>query len=110
MSPINEIMYTVSARHCTHMGYHSKRGTTGIVRVNACEIWKGSPSVEKFTRMLCFITLLETICIHRAFNKVHVKNRCKPITIDTLRYDCVVDWVATEMWFRGGRTDKEDDD
>lgn len=91
------VEYKVSLYTSKFLGYQSKKRNEGEVKVYISTIWKWSN--ENFTQFylaLSYITLLERICLERAFQKIRLKNRCKKFRED---YTCKMDYIACKMFF-----------
>ena len=70
--------YKISLYPSKFVGYQFKSGATGEVKVFISTIWNHSITFEDFLEKIIYITILERICLERAFQKIRMKNRCKP--------------------------------
>ena len=61
-----------------NIGYQSKAREKGEVKLYISTIWSHSTTFEDFVEKIIYITILERICLERAFQKIRMKNRCKP--------------------------------
>ena len=61
----------------------------GEVKLFISSIWKCSKSFEHFVQKMIFYIIIERICLERAFQKIKMKNRCKP---------CKMEKYALEMY------------
>lgn len=99
------VEYKVSTHSSKFLGYQSKKGNEGIVKVFISNIWKGcNNNFIRFYLTLNYITLLERICLERAFQRIRLKDRCKlyreKIDDDVeIEYACKMDYIACKIFF-----------
>lgn len=86
-----EVNYRVSIYASKFLGYQSKSGRKGIVKLYISNIWKWADGdFSVFWKRMIAILLMERICLERAFNKIRIKGgKCNP---------CCVKPVALEMY------------
>src|SRR4030065_2202931 len=73
------VEYVVSNYASRFGGYQSKHGTDGVLKVFLPTLWtNGREKFESFVAELTYPIWLERICLERAFQKIRMKNRCKP--------------------------------
>lgn len=99
------VEYKISLYPSKFLGYQSKKGNEGMVKIFISTIWKEShDNFYEFLLYLDYITLIERICLERAFQKIKMKDRCEVYTekIDediTMEYACKMEYVAYKMFF-----------
>lgn len=77
------IKYKISTYPSKFMGYHSKNKENGEVKLYILTIWKSSLNkFDDFVYIINHIIILERICLERAFQKIRMKNRCKPCKME----------------------------
>ena len=74
-----EIEYKISLHLSKFLAYQSKNKNKGIVKLFISVIWKYvRKDFDRFVIWINYLTILERICLERAFQKIRMKNRCKP--------------------------------
>ena len=79
---MTNINYKVSLYPSKNIGYQSKSGINGEVKVFISTIWTHSTTFEDFVEKIIYITILERICLERAFQKIRMRNRCNPCKME----------------------------
>ena len=82
--------YKISLYPSRFLGHQAKKGKKGTIILYIYSLWnecKGN--FDKFVLDIVYTSLLERICLERAFNKIRMKNRCKPF--------CKMEKYAIEM-------------
>lgn len=87
------VKYKVSLYPSQYTAYHSTKGKTGEVKLYISTIWDFSRNFKKFVRISIFLTVLERICLERAFQKIKMKNRCK----DYKGHPCKMQYLAYKI-------------
>lgn len=95
-----DVKYQVSINPSKFMAYYTINKKKGIGTnkmflnsfYNSYLIQHDEYNEEKFVdsitaKIICF-TLLERICLERAYNKCKIKNRCKPFSLNGNEYSC----------------------
>jgi hypothetical protein len=79
MPPQTDVEYSVSLHPSEFEGYQSKAGDTGKITLYVSTIWVNAEgNFDRFVDTLSYVSLLERICLERAWQKIRMKNRCKP--------------------------------
>lgn len=73
------VEHIISTRDSKFLGYQSKKGNNGQVKLFINSIWDKSQDFNKFVYGLIFTDILERICLERGFQKIRMKHRCKPV-------------------------------
>jgi hypothetical protein len=88
----SKVLYRVSTYPSKFGGYHCKNKINGTVTLFVSTIWKttknninmleeGDDSIDLFNWFVddfIYLHILERICLERGFQKIKMKNRCKP--------------------------------
>lgn len=74
---MNEIEYRVSTYPSKFGGYHSTSKGKSTITAYVSNLFY-EKSFNTFVYNLIFINLIERICLERGFQKIRMKNRCKP--------------------------------
>jgi len=82
------IRYKISTYPSKFGGYHSKNKENGIITAYITRIWNQCQDFDNFVSDFIYINILERICLERGFQKIRMKNRCKP---------CKMEKYANEM-------------
>lgn len=94
MYELPEVDYTLSLHNSKFIGYQSKNKNTGKITIYIATLWKWilerDYTLDHFVSEIIFITILERICLERAFQKIRMKNRCEPI--------CSMEKYAVELY------------
>jgi hypothetical protein len=89
----SNIKYKVSLYPSKYVGYNSKNKGIGKVTIFITTLWKWIPKIsgnlDNFITEFINILILERICLERGFQKIRMKNRCKP--------GCKLEKYAKEM-------------
>lgn len=88
---MSEVEYKISLYPSKFKAYSGKKGKNGYVKLFISNIWEEADKDFDLLvmRMICY-TLLERICLERAFNKIRIKGgKCNP---------CCVKKYALEMY------------
>ena len=112
-----EVDYKISLHPSKFAGYQSKNKNKGEVKIFVSSIWKWVHSwrwtsyfikdeateimFDDFVNELKFTLILERICLERAFEKIRMKNRCKPFEnfyckMEKIAY-LMLDYIRGEM-------------
>ena len=92
---MTEVEYKVSLYPSRFLGYQSKARDKGEVKAYISTIWEYcGADYWKFIFSLDFILLLERICLERAFQKIRMKDRCKPYK----SFTCKMEWIAHQLY------------
>lgn len=80
-----ECKYKIGLKSSKFYGYQSKKGNKGVVKVFINNIYRDFPKFNSFVRELIYFTLIERICLERAFNKIRIKGgMCNPCCVRSL--------------------------
>jgi hypothetical protein len=83
--------YKISTYQSKFAGYHWTTSTSeSRITAYISNIWsfakqqgKSDDEIfDRFVKELNFIIILERICLERGFNKIRMKNRCKPCKME----------------------------
>jgi len=73
------VEYRVSLHPSKSAGYQSKARNRGTVTLFLPVLWERSGGdVDAFVDELVCVSVLERICLERAWQKIRMKNRCHP--------------------------------
>lgn len=86
---MTEIEYKISLYPSKCAAYQSKNKDKGEIKLYISTIWKHSKNFDYFVQWIIYYTIVERICLERAFQKIRMKNRCKP---------CKMEKYALEMY------------
>lgn len=73
--------YDVSLFNSKFCAYQSKKGAQGNVKIFISTIYDENNDFDDFVSSIIYFTVLERICLERGFQKIKMKNRCKPCKI-----------------------------
>lgn len=102
-----KVEYKISLYPSKFIGYQSKKGNKGCVKLYISPIWKYIHSLrwktyfdedwiiefmfDEFINELLYTMLLERICLERGFQKIKMKKRCKEYN----GFRCKMDYITT---------------
>lgn len=95
---MTEVNYKISTYPSKSFAYQSKNKHNGEVKLFISTIWIHSKSFEHFVQACIYYTLIERVCLERGFQRIRMKNRCKPYQKDEKKYSCKMEWVTLEMY------------
>lgn len=84
------IEYLISTHLSKFPAYHSKNQNEGIVKIFISTLWDQTHTIDLFTKELIFFTLLERICLERAFQGIKMKNRCNPCKMEKYAWEMYI--------------------
>ena len=58
--------------------YFTNNGN-GLIMSYISPIWNNNPNFKQFIRKLIFIEIIERICMEIKFQKIKIKNSCRPV-------------------------------
>lgn len=93
------VNYKISSYQSKFLGYQSKKGNFGVIKLFICTIWKYSSDFDTFVDNLNYILITERICLERAFQKIKMRDRCKPYDGNNQfgKFGCKMDYIAWLM-------------
>jgi hypothetical protein len=75
-----DVEYSVSLHPSKFEGYQSKAGQSGKVTLFIATIWDTvGEDYERFLEELIWVSIIERVCLERAFQRIRMKNRCEPV-------------------------------
>lgn len=76
---MSEIDLRISTHPSKFAGYQAKSGTDGTITLFVSTLWEDAQGkYDRFVDDLAYVYLVERVCIERAFQRIHMKNRCEP--------------------------------
>ncbi len=95
---LTEVDYKISLYPSKFLGYQSKSKNQGYIKLFIPSIWDWVNTwsdnyeniFENFNSAIIYITLLERICLERAFQKIRMTKRCE----DYNGFSCKMDYIA----------------
>jgi len=85
-----DVNYKVSLYNSISQARWNINKDKGNVILFISNIWKESKNYEHFVQWIIYYTLIERICLERAYNKIRIKGgRCNP---------CCVEKIASEIY------------
>ena len=109
MKILPEVDYKISTYPSKFIGYQSKNKDRGEIKIFISSIWKWVHSwrwakyfvddeaieimLDDFVNEMVFVLILERICLERAFQKIRMKERCKPFS----DFSCKMEKIAYFM-------------
>lgn len=100
---MNEVTYKFSTYPSRFLGYQAKKQDTGTVTLYISSIWNEAEKFDDFLEIFLDTLILERICLERGFQKIRMKNRCKPFTVrspyngNEVEFPCKMSYIATLM-------------
>ena len=99
---LNNVEYKISLHPSRFVGYQSKNGNRGEVKLYVGTLWFNNSFEEEkdfekdfewFLEDFIHTLILERICLERAFQKIRLKNRCGSFHTFT----CKMDYITSIM-------------
>lgn len=93
----HDVSYIISSHLSKSYAYQSKNKCSGKVKLFVSNIWKDSLNFNHFVANCIYFTIIERICVERAFQKIRMKDRCVPYEKNGEIYSCKMDYIACKM-------------
>ncbi|KKL98883.1 hypothetical protein LCGC14_1819970 [marine sediment metagenome] len=109
MKILPEVEYKISTYPSKFIGYQSKNKNRGEIKIYITSLWKWVHSwrwtkyfvedetteimLDDFINEMVFTVIIERICLERAFQKIRMRERCKPLS----KFRCKMEKIAYLM-------------